>query len=465
MGSMVDTRRLDVATDLHAERSVLGILLRNSELFAMLDRLRAEHFFLEQHRLVYEAIERLLFSGQQADPIAVYDDMRKRGDAKKIDGRDFLFQLMQKAGAEQSLETHAEIVRERAQLRAIRLAAGRAQEIAVGSTGMSAGGVLEGGTNEFTKISGDYSRNDPVSVLDVYRAYVERLDRIQHGEEDTESISTGLPDMDMALNGGLKRGKLYYIGARPSMGKTALALNWAAAQSISDWSVMFHSLEMPREELMIRLMGIWGSMKTADLERGKPDALEWDRLTTVALRTQESKLWIDDDPVLTLADLNHKARKQKRLHGLDVLYVDYLQLMTGPEQKRVELLGTISRGLKRLAKSLDCAVVALSQLNRAVESRPDKRPILSDLRECGDLEQDADVVLMPYRESMDRDDVPFPDVCDVFIRKQRGGALGTVSLKYEAPYTRFVTLPEFERQDRERIAQNRHKRSRGFQHD
>lgn len=461
MSAVMDARKLDVATDLQAEQSVLGILLRNSELIDDVGRLRANHFYISQHRLVFESIERIEFAKRRADPIAVYDDLRSHGVAKKIDGRDFLFKLLQNAGSDRSLETHASIVRERALLRSIRLAAGRAQDIATNSPGKSAASLLDAVQNEFAALSDDYSVKDPVPVYEVFKAYVDRLDRIHNGEEDATGVPSGLEDLDQALNGGFKPGKLYIVGARPSMGKTALALCCAAHQSLSGFAVGYWSLEMPEVEIVQRLIAVWGGMDTAALDRGNLSQDDWTKLFAVAGMVEKSNLHIDDEAAISLGDLTHRARSLKRKKGLDILYVDYLQLMEGDGENRNVLLGSISRGLKRLAKSLGIPVVALSQLNREVQKRIDRRPVLSDLRESGDIEQDADVVMMPYREAQDNPDTMDPDLCEVFIRKQRGGACGVAQLKFEGKHTRFVKYhgPSFE--DRERM-KSMSSRKKGF---
>lgn len=466
MNAVVDARNLDMAADLRAEQSVLGILLRNSTLIDIAENLRPEHFFLRPHQIIYESIERISLADKQADPIAVYDDLRRRGVADEIEGRDQLFALRDQAGGEQSLETHAEIVRERALLRSVRLAAARARDIAINTTGKSAADILESAMGEFSKLSDNYSRKDPVPIYSVFKDYVEKLDRIVHGEEVATGLSTGIDDLDYALNGGLKPGKLYIVGARPSMGKTALVLNWAAFQSVEGASVGFFSLEMSREELMQRLIGIWGGVKTANLARGDIKSCgEFfkERMIVVAEKVEKAKLHLDDESHVSVADVTHKARSLKRKHGLDVLYVDYLQLMYGPEEKRHEMVGAITRGLKRLAKALGIPVVALSQLSRKVQDRPNRRPELSDLKESGDIEQDADVVLMPYREAMDKDNPQYPKLCELFIRKQRDGGLGCVDLDFQSEFTRFVPFSGPNSADRERMRASSHqKKTRGF---
>lgn len=459
MSAVMDARKLDVSTDLHAEQSVLGILLRNSELIDDVGKLRAEHFFIPAHRLVYESIERIQFAQRRADPIAVYDDLRSHGVAKKVEGRDFLFKLLQAAGSERSLETHASIVRERALLRFIRLAAGRAQDIATNSPGKSAADILEAAQNELAVLSDNYSVKEPVPVHKIFKGYIERLDRIHNGLESTVGIKTGLEDLDAVLNGGFKDGKFYVMGARPSMGKTALALCCAGHQSLSGYAVGYWSLEMPEEELVLRLTADWGRMDTASLDRGDLNDSDWTNLVAVASMIENSNLHIDDDASLTLADLTHRARSHKRKKGLDILYVDYLQLMNGDGVSRNDIVGSISRGLKRLAKTLKIPVVALSQLNRNVQNRPDRRPQLSDLRESGDIEQDADVVIMPYREVLDNENAIDPDLCEVFIRKHRGGPLGVAQLKFEGKHTRFAkyTGPSFAERERMKMTRPRNK--------
>lgn len=466
MTASMNSHKMDVAADLYAERSVLGILLRNSDQIDFVNNLRAEHFLLPGHRAIFESIERLSLRGARsiAEPISVYDDLCKHGHAEEIDGRKYLFELQNKAGAEQSLEAHAAIVQERALSRSVRLAAGRANDIAINSCGLPAAAVLEKATNEFTKLSDDYCRKEPVSILEVCKEYVDKMDRLAHGEAIEPALSTGIPEIDKALCGGLKPGKLYIVGARPSMGKSALALNWAAHQSTSGSSVAFFSLEMPREELMERLCGIWGRQNVASIDPKDKRAVEefFRNLTPVAIKAQEARLFVDDDPDQALIDVVHKARLIKRKHGLDALYIDYVQLMSGPEVKRHEMIGAITRGLKRLAKSLEIPVVALSQLSRKVEDRPDRRPLLADLRESGDIEQDADVVIMPYREAMDRDNSAYPDLCEVFIRKQRGGPKGQVDLRYEGQYMSFSAYTGMSASERARKTSDKPKRGSGF---
>lgn len=459
MGAALDIRKIDTATDLHAEQSVLGILLRNSEQLDVVEHLRPEHFLLPAHQAIYESIERLQGVGQRrADPISVYDDLRKHGVSDKVEGRDHLFAILARAGSDHSLETHAEIVRERALIRSVRLAASKALDISQNTKGASAADLLEASIAEFAKLSDSYCRTDPEPVYSVFKEYVFELDRRAHGEMGPVGIPTGFEDMDASLSGGgLERGKVYVIGARPSQGKTALALNFAGNQATTGYKVAFFTLEMPKKELVKRLLGIWGNVRSGPLAKMDLDGINWDGVTAAAARVEQAQLFIDDEPSVSLADITHKARGIKRRHGLDVLYVDYLQLMSGKEEKRYEMIGAITRGLKRLAKALNIAIVILSQLSRDLEKRLDKRPLLSDLRESGDIEQDADVVLMPYREVMDRPDTPYPDLCVVFIRKQRDGPLGEVQLTYQGEFTRFLTYsgPSFAERERKRPTKNR----------
>lgn len=422
---------------IQAEQSVLGALLLDNDAIDRMGRLKAEDFYRADHRQLFEAITSLIAENSPADVVTVFDRLQARGAG--ADALVYLNKLAQETPSAANIGRYAESVRQASLKRGLLQGASQVQDIVVGGEG-DAGEMLEASQAVFAKLADQTTHREPAAVSEIMSRYIEDLDARIHGEKPKAGMATGLTDLDKILNGGLHRGKLYIVGARPAMGKTALAMTIACNMAKAGRSALVLSMEMPDTEVIERAIGVWGEVSGTDLSMACGDLSDsqWKAVTKAATIAGEANLYIDDEPALSLLDVTTKARAVKRKRGLDILVVDYLQLMTGPEQRRIEQIENITKGLKVLAKTLNVAVVALSQLSRKVEERTDKRPLLSDLRESGSIEQDADVVLMLYREEQDRPETEWKGMGEVFVRKHRGGKTGEVRLTYQGEFTRFV---------------------------
>lgn len=437
--------RRDLSIDLGAERSVLGILLRNIEFLDVAAKLRPSCFYGRFHQSVYEAICDLSAESGAVDPLTVYDLLRKRGQQKGVgDPRGYLFDLVEAAGNPYHLAEHVAIVQEKSLIRRLREASQKAVQLTTNQrSGLTAAEMQEAVSDLFAPITESLVVNEPVPLNGKFGAlmeFVEHLDRVTSGEVNPDVVATGLKELDEFLNGGLHLGNTYVIGARPSMGKTALALSILLNMARNGVTVGILSLEMPKVELTARLIANAGNMDFKPLASGKLETPDWEAVTSGLGILERCELYMDDEGTATLHDVEAKARSMMRQSGgkLKVLVIDYLQLMSGSNSNRTQMLGEVSRGLKRLAKKLKIAIVELSQLNRNIDHRADKRPVLADLRESGDIEADADVVIMPYRQVKDNPNCDYPDLVDVYITKQRNGRTGWMPLQFVGRSMKFV---------------------------
>lgn len=434
----------DPCVDIEAERSVLGILLRNSEYLDVASHLKAVYFCTRFHQLVYQAIIDLAQVSGAIDPLTVYDQLRANGHAKAVaDARGYLFSLVDTAGLPQHLEAHARIVADFGLRRQIRQAVKRAAQLTADSSSCTPSELLETVSSLFTSLSAEVVRNKPTPLQGKDGALAAFLNKLEScSDENAEKLfaPTYINDLDDFINGGLYFGSTYVIGARPSMGKTSLALSIMLNMIREGWVVGIVSLEMTQDELTGRLIAGAANGSYGPLAKGKLEDKDWSSLTSGLGCLNEANAFIDDDAVVTLLDIEAKARSMMQDSGgkLRVLMIDYLQLMQGSNPNRSQMLGEISRGLKRLAKKLGIAIVELSQLNRNIDHRPDKRPVLADLRESGDIEADADVVIMPYRQAKDNPGCDFEDLADIYITKQRNGKTGWLPLRFIEKSMQFV---------------------------
>ncbi|MFA5633483.1 MAG: DnaB-like helicase C-terminal domain-containing protein, partial [Porticoccaceae bacterium] len=354
---------------------------------------------------------------------------------------------------------YADIVREKALLRGMLRAANVVHEIVAGA--LPAAEKLDLAQAEFGKLAETTIRKDPTPIREALGRYIEILDDRVQGLAQNPGIPTGLVDLDEYLNGGIRRGALAVIGARPGMGKSALGETVALNAAIAGYGALFLSMEMPEAEVTERAIANVGRISATVLARAERDlgaADGWARVTAAVQQLESVSLFIDDDPGLSLLQVVTKARAVKRKAGLDLLVVDYLQLMTGPEEKRYQQIEAITKGLKILAKTLNIGVLALSQLNRDVEKRVNKRPIMADFRDGGSIEQDSDILLGLYREEQDKPDTQYKGYAELHLLKNRQGTIGTVPLTYLGEQLRFAShagpVPEFSYSKRQ---------SRGFE--
>jgi replicative DNA helicase len=443
-----DVARLRVPPhSVEAEQSVLGgLLLENIAWDRAADLLSESDFYRYEHRLIYTAIASLVQGGKPADVITVFEKLQSHGQDGDCGGLAYLNALAQSVPSAANMRRYAEIVRERAILRKLIAASDEIATAAFNPQGRPVPQVLDEAESKILKIGEEGSRQRQ-GFQGIDGLVANLLDRVnelhENGAEDVTGVRTGYYDLDR-LTAGLQRGDLLVLAARPSMGKTAFALNIAEHVAVKEeLPVLVFSMEMGASQLALRMVGSIGRINQQHLRTGKLDPDEWGRLAEAAERLGKSQIYIDETPALTVAELRARARRMARQFGgtLGLICVDYLQLMSGSggsEENRATELGEISRGLKALAKELQCPVMALSQLNRSVESRNDKRPMMSDLRESGAIEQDADVIMFIYRdEYYTKDACKEPGVAEIIIAKQRNGPVDTVRLTFLKPQTRF----------------------------
>ncbi|HEY2977229.1 MAG TPA: replicative DNA helicase [Burkholderiaceae bacterium] len=433
---------------IEAEQSVLGgLLLDNGAWDRAGDLLTDGDFYRFDHRTIFAAIGTLISATKPADVITVFEQLQSVGKAEECGGLAYLNALAQSVPSAANLRRYAEIVRERAILRKLVAASDEIATNAFNPQGRSVSQILDEAEGKIFKIGEEGSRTkqgfQPIDQL-----VVQLIDRVnelaENGAEDVTGVRTGFYDLDR-MTAGLQPGDLLILAARPSMGKTAFALNIAEHVSVAEGlPVVVFSMEMGASQLALRMVGSLGRIDQSGLRTGRLRDDEWGRLTEAVDKLGKASLFIDETPALTPAELRARSRRQARQCGkLGLIVVDYLQLMSGSgsgDENRATEIGEISRGLKALAKELQCPVIALSQLNRSVETRTDKRPMMSDLRESGAIEQDADVIMFIYRDEYYNKDSKEPGIAEIIIGKQRNGPVGTVKLTFLKPLTKFDNL-------------------------
>ena len=431
-----------------AESSVLGgLLLDNGAWDRVADLLGEGDFYRYEHRLVFDAISGLVNASRPADVITVFEHLRSLGKAEEVGGLGYLNSLAQYVPSAGNIRRYAEIVRERSILRKLVSASDEIATNAFNPQGRPVASIVDEAEQKIFNIGEQGSRmKRGFQAMDTL--VVDLLDRVQEmadNPNDVTGVPTGFYDLDR-MTAGFQAGDLIVLAARPSMGKTALAINIAENVALQEGlPVAVFSMEMGAAQLAVRIVGSIGRIDQGHLRTGKLTDEEWPRLTEAIEKLRTISLHIDESAGLTSSELRANARRLSRQCGqLGLIVVDYLQLMSGSasgDENRATELGEISRGLKMLAKELKCPVIALSQLNRSVETRPDKRPMMSDLRESGAIEQDADIIMFIYRdEYYTKDACKEPGVAEVIIAKQRNGPTGTVKLAFLNPITKFENL-------------------------
>ncbi|KJS70843.1 MAG: DNA helicase [Comamonadaceae bacterium BICA1-1] len=435
---------------IEAESSVLGgLLLDNGAWDRVADLISESHCYRREHQLIYAAIATLVNAGKPADVITVFEHLSSQGRADEVGGLAYLNSLAQYVPSAGNIRRYAEIVRERAILRKLIGASDEIAGSAFNPKGRPVATILDEAEQKIFHIGEEGSRlKQGFQSLDTL--VVNLMDRVQEmadNPNDITGVPTGFVDLDR-MTSGLQAGDLVVLAARPSMGKTALAINIAEHVALNEGlPVAVFSMEMGAAQLAVRIVGSIGRIHQGRLRTGKLTDEEWPRLTEAIEKLRHVSLHIDESAGLTPSELRANARRLARQCGkLGLIVVDYLQLMSGSssgDENRATELGEISRGLKMLAKELQCPVIALSQLNRSVETRTDKRPMMSDLRESGAIEQDADIIMFIYRdEYYTKDACKEPGVAEIIIGKQRNGPTGTVKLTFLNVLTRFESMAQ-----------------------
>ena len=423
-----------------AEQSVLGSLMLSSDTLDHIGTLSADDFYRDDHREIFRAVRRLSADGKPIDLLSLYDHLESSGMAERCGGLAYLGDMANSVGSIAGTPRHVEIIQERAMLRRIIATAHEVQD-SVERPDRSASEKLDFAQSAFAKLSdGASAKIEPQSMADVLVRHVDRMERRSDGSET--GISTGFPDLDKRLCGGMREGQLILIAARPAMGKTSLALQIATHCAMSGYSTLFCSQEMAESDLADRILALEGRVPIGKIISGEMTAEDWERASYAMSKLQAAPLYLDEQPALTLMDVRNKARQVKRKAGkLGVVFVDYLQLMAGEGANRNTEIEQISRGLKQMAKEMRIPVVALSQLNRGLEQRPNKRPMMSDLRDSGAIEQDADVIMSIYRDEVYNPDSPQVGTAELGMLKVRQGKSGGfVPLTYIGEHVRFESF-------------------------
>ena len=431
-----------------AESSVLGgLLLDNSSWDRVSDLLTESDFYRFEHRLVFGAIGALVNAAKPADVITVFEHLQNQGKAEEIGGLAYLNSLAQYVPSSGNIRRYAEIVRERGILRKLVSASDEISTSAFNPRGRPVATILDEAEQKIFNIGEEGARTKQ-GFQAMETLVVKLMDRVQEmadNPNDVTGVPSGFYDLDR-LTAGFQAGDLIVLAARPSMGKTALAINIAEHVALNEGlPVAVFSMEMGAAQLAVRVVGSIGRIDQSHLRTGKLTDDEWPRLTEAIEKLRSIPFHIDESAGLSSGELRASSRRLARQCGkLGLIVVDYLQLMSGSSndsENRATELGEISRGLKMLAKELQCPVIALSQLNRSVETRPDKRPMMSDLRESGAIEQDADIVMFIYRdEYYTKEACKEPGVAEIIIAKQRNGPTGMIKLAFLKPITKFESL-------------------------
>jgi len=430
---------------IEAEQSVLGGLMLDNQAFDRVAELVvSQDFYTRTHKLIFEAMTTLAEIGDPIDLITISESLEKNNKLVGIGGFAYLAEIAKNTPSAANIDAYASIVRERAVVREMIGVANGSAEAGFNTEGRTIHDLLDFAENKVFKIAEQRTKNNegPQSIHSILEKTVDKIEELYQSPQDgVTGVSTGYADLDK-MTTGLQPSDLIIVAARPSMGKTTFAMNLAEhAAMTQDKPVLIYSLEMPSEQIMMRMLASLGRINQTKVRTGQLDDDDWARLSsTMGLLMEKGKMYVDDASGLTPTDVRSRARRIARDHGgISMIMVDYLQLMRVPSlaDNRTLEIAEISRSLKALAKELKCPVVALSQLNRTLEQRADKRPINSDLRESGSIEQDADLIMFIYRDEVYNEDSTDKGIAEIIIGKQRNGPIGKVRLTFQGQFSRF----------------------------
>jgi len=428
--------------DLLAEQSTLGGMLLSGDAVAdVVESLRGTDFYVPKHELIFEAILSLYSHGEPTDVVAVTDELIKSGELQRAGGADYLHSLTSIVPTAANASYYASIVNERALLRRLVEAGTRIVQMGYNGQG-EALDLVNNAQAEIYSVTGAEQAEDYVPLQIAVDAAVDEIEAARGRDGQMTGIPTGFQGLDQLTN-GLHPGQMIIIAARPAMGKSTLALDFARAAAIKhDMPTIFFSLEMGRSEIAMRLMSAEGAVPLQSMRKGTLDSRDWTTIAATRGRINDAPLYIDDSPNMTLVEIRAKCRKLKQRVGLKMVVIDYLQLMTSGKrvESRQQEVSEFSRALKLLAKELGVPVIALSQLNRGPEQRSDKKPALSDLRESGSIEQDADMVVLLHREAAYEKDSPRAGEADLIVAKHRNGPTDTITVAFQGHFSRFTDM-------------------------
>jgi replicative DNA helicase len=430
---------------IEAEQAVLGGLLLDPAAWDnVADVVRQEDFYRPDHRLIFAAIAQVAGDGKPCDAVTVSGELERNGKLEAAGGLAYLSSIARDTPTAANARAYAQIVRERSLLRQL-IEAGT--QIAAGvfsNDGQTARELVDRAEQRVFEIAdGSFrGREGARAVRELLPAVIDQIDEWHSNPDKLRGLPTGFTDFDK-ITGGLRAGDLVIIAGRPSMGKTTLAINMAEYAAVNPGtraSVAVFSMEMPSEQVITRMLSSLGGVPLSSLRSGKISDDDWVRITSATNQLSEAKIFVDETPALNPTELRARARRIKREHGLHLIVVDYMQLMQvpGTQENRATEIAEISRGLKTLAKELGVPVIALSQLNRGVEQREHKKPVMSDLRESGAIEQDADMILLIYREEVYDRDTTRKGIAEIDLVKHRNGEIGMFRLTFQGQFTRFA---------------------------
>ncbi|MFT7129088.1 MAG: replicative DNA helicase [Gammaproteobacteria bacterium] len=430
---------------LEAEQSVLGgLMIANDAWDSIADQVSPQDFYRGSHRHIFIQMGVLVEAGEPLDVITLSTALQSIGELEQVGGFSYLAELANNTPSAANIRAYAKVVRERATLRSLISVANDISESGFNTEGRTSDDLLDEAERKIMQIGEERPKmGGPEEVNPLLKRAVERIDELFNSDGNITGVSTGFTGLD-EMTSGLQASDLVIVAGRPSMGKTTFAMNLVESAILTgDKPVLVFSMEMPAESLIMRMMSSLGKINQTKVRTGKLDEEDWPKLSAAVSRLKDRPLFIDDTAALSPTEVRSRARRIQREHGdLAMIMIDYLQLMqvTGSSEGRTAEISEISRSLKTIAKEFNCPVVALSQLNRSLEQRPNKRPINSDLRESGAIEQDADVIMFLYRDEVYNEDSADKGIAEVIIGKQRNGPIGTTRVAFVGQHSRFDNL-------------------------
>ena len=431
-----------------AEQSVIGGLMLNQEAWdQIVHRVASQDFYRTAHQIIFEVMGELANANEPLDVVTISEALQNRSLAEKAGGNAYLAEILEATPSAANIVAYADIVRERSTLRRLIHAANRIAESAFTPEGRTSADLLDQAEHLVFSIADDkLKESGPTPINPVLASVVDRIDHLYKTREAVTGVASGFEDLDR-LTAGFQPAELIVVAARPSMGKTSLIVNFAEHAVMGDTNtegaVLIFSMEQPATQLVMRMLSSLGHINQSRLRTGDLSEDDWPRFTAAVSQLQDRNLYIDDTPALTPNDVRARARRVSReAGGLAMVMVDYLQLMRAPRDfdSPVHEISEISRSLKAIAREMNCPLVVCSQLNRAVDKRENKRPFMSDLRDSGAIEQDADVILFIYRDEFYNEDSKDKGIAEIIVGKQRNGPIGTVKLAFDGSRTRFDNL-------------------------
>lgn len=427
---------------LEAEQAVLGgLMIDNSEWDNIADIIRSEDFYRAEHQLIFQAMARKSAANSPIDVVTLVETLNSLNELENAGGLDYLSELSSNARGTANIVAYADIIRERAILRRLISVANNIASSGYNTGGKKAAVILDEAEQQVFNITDERPQDKgPVPINPLLTKAVARIDELSETDGSLTGLASGYKDLDN-ITSGWQKSDLVIVAGRPSMGKTAFAMNLAEHAILNQAKpVVVFSLEMPAESLLFRMLSSVGRINQKNLRTGQMTDGDWDALTKAIGKLKDRPLFIDDSSGVSPTEMRARARRIERDNGeIGMIVVDYLQLMQikGTNENRVNEISEISRSLKLLARDFECPVIALSQLNRGLEQRPNKRPVMSDLRESGAIEQDADLITFIYRDEVYNEDSPDKGIAEVIVGKHRNGPLGVVRLSFLDQYTRF----------------------------